>query len=287
MECTLSDFSMWILTTLTSSAAIALLGGFAVWLGRTWISARLTASLRTQTEMELATFRSRLEAAERQVNSVRDAGLEAARSTNAAVLRERVIATREIARALVELNSIAALSMLIAGLTTEWVIKNAGLSHATTFAEGLLKASNAESLLTRVYALGEYRPFVTEQSWALFSAIQSFYAARVAKCAVLRAGNAEMARRLWHADSERKLIETIIPAQLDAYDRNPFEVENTFAETVRSELLNELRRGLSGGHTGAEAVHDARAILSATEETMRTVEDMQRPKPPNPSAPRG
>lgn len=283
----MSDFSMWILTTLSSSAAIALLGGSAVWLGRTWISARLTASLRTKTEMELATFRTRLEAAERQVNSVRDAGLEAARSTNAAVLRERVIATKEIARALVELNSVVALSMLIAPMTAEWVDKSAGLPATTEFAASLLNGSKAENLLTRLSVLGEYRPFVTEQSWALFSAIQSFYAARVAKCVVLRAANAEMARRLWHADAERKLIETIIPAQLDAYDRNPIEVENAFAETVRSELLNELRRGLSGGHTGAEAVHDARAILSATEETMRTVEDMQRPKPPNQSVPRG
>jgi hypothetical protein len=275
------EFSMWALGILSSSGASVLLGGFIVWLARAWIVARLTASLRVQTEKELTAFGKRLDATEQQVNSVRDAGLEAARFANAAVLRERVRATREFAHALIEWNSLVALSMLIGAMNSEWAKKNAREPGTSSFADSILKSSKAEDLLTRMQALGAYRPFVTEKSWALFSALQSFYAIRVAKCMALRIGNPEMAERLWAADAERKLVAAIIPDQIEAYDRNPVETESPFTDAVRDQLLAELRRGLSGEHSGSEAVHDAATILGATDEVTREVERLRQTSLPD------
>jgi len=276
----MSSFGLWVTAVLGSTAASTVLLGLISWLLREWISARLTAGLRVETEQQLASFRSRLEAAERQVTSVRQAGLEAARSANAVVMTERVLATKEFTRTVTESSAAATISMIIAAMTPDWVHRNATQPGTRNTADMLLKAAKAQELLARMHALGMYRPFITERSWALFTALHSFYAARILKCVALQLGNAELAERLWAVDAERKLLETILPDKIAAYDRNPVETEVIFVETVRNQLLEELRRGLSGEHSGSEAVRQATAISAATDEAMRALELTQKPEFP-------
>jgi hypothetical protein len=59
----------WLLEVLTSSVVVSVIVGLVIWALREWISTRLTASVRLETEQKLTSFRMRLDSAERQFSA--------------------------------------------------------------------------------------------------------------------------------------------------------------------------------------------------------------------------
>jgi hypothetical protein len=263
----------WLLEVLTSSVVVSVIVGLVIWALREWISTRLTASVRLETEQKLTSFRMRLDSAERQFSAVRQAGIEAARSTSAAALVERVIAIKEIARVVSEWSSISTLSMIVAAMTSAIAERGAADSSMHDALPKMLKAARAQERLDRIHLLASHRPFLTERTWALFAAFQGFYVTRVGKAMCILTGNAELVRRIWAVDGDRKIVSTVAPQMLDAYDRNPVEIESSFLETLREQLLAEMQRSLSGEHSGPDAVRQAATIASTADQVIR---DLQR-----------
>jgi hypothetical protein len=269
----------WLVGVLTSSAATALLIGALAWLCREWVSTRLTARVRLETERELTDFRSRLESTEQHVRDVRQAGIEGARSTNAAVIAERVTATKALARMVIDWRSMATISAVIGVITPEMAVRGATDQGMRDALGKMWDAGKVEQNLNQVSQLSAWRPFVTEAAWAQFAALQGFYVARMTKTMCMRTGNVELARRMWAVDGERKIVSTVAPELLEAYDRNPAEIEGIFLEKLGNDLLTELRRGLSGEHEGVAALQQALAITSTADEVTRETQRAQQPKP--------
>jgi hypothetical protein len=272
------EIGLWLLDVLASAAAAAVLVSALAWISREWISTRLTASVRLETERELAELRSRLESAEQHVRDVRQAGIEGARSTNAAVIAERVTATKELARLVIEWRSMATLSILVGVMTPEIAARTASERAMQETLGKMWDASSVGERLNHVAPLAAWRPFVTESACALFAAFQGFYVARMTKAMAIRTGNVELVRRLWVMAGERKIVSAVAPELLDSYDRNPAEIEGAFVEKLSNDLLAELKRGLSGEHGGAEAMRQAVAITSTTDRASGELRQVQSAK---------
>jgi hypothetical protein len=73
----MSDFLSWVSSRLADGAVVVILLGIAGFLARSWLKERLIASIRLQTEKQLARVNAEIRAGESQISSVTSAGITA------------------------------------------------------------------------------------------------------------------------------------------------------------------------------------------------------------------
>jgi hypothetical protein len=266
----------WIEHLLGNSIPSAVLVGLALWLFRTWISQRLTASLRVEAEGKLQALKARLDATEAEVASVRRAGIDANLQLSAVVVQERVTAIKDIWDAVSAWKAATMLSMFVSVIRAEDLDRIAGDVGTTKAVKSFLDAAGGLELVERLDGAKRWRPFVTDRAWALFAAYHGFYLGRVARAIVLTTGNKELARRLWEVNSEAALVAEAAPTDVNqAYQANVVDGTNRFLGFLEQEILVELQRSLRGEHTGADASAQAIRIVQAAQPLMQKAQELQ------------
>ena len=85
-----------MLNIVVSSIGSAALVAAALWLSRTWIKERLTASIRLETEKKLTIFKSELETANQRIRDLSSVGTDANAQVETTLLENRIRAVNKV-----------------------------------------------------------------------------------------------------------------------------------------------------------------------------------------------
>lgn len=255
-----------MLEVLLSSVGSAALLSAVLWLGRTWISERLIASIRLETEQELARLKSELDIASQRIRDLTAAGTSANARVEAAVLEHRINAVTKVWESVLNWQTVSVATMMVSALSDDWLKKNAADPGTRSTFEQVLKNSDHLNFMKKQIETERIRPFLSEQIWALYAAYHSFLSARLAKASLLTIAGIDHAEALSRFN-ERDLVEKSAPPEVLAiYDKNAYLGTEPYLRYLREELLAQFRELLSGQRAGSLAVQDAAAILRAAEE---------------------
>lgn len=107
------------------------------------------------------------------------------------------------------------------------------------------------------------RPFISERSWALYSAYNSFYISRITKASMFLISSVNHVE-IWEKINERELIKASAPSHiLELYDSNILEGTTEFLNYLKEEMIKEFEIVLSGKRDSESAASNAAFILKA------------------------
>jgi hypothetical protein len=251
-----------VLSSLGSAALVAA----ALWLGRTWIKERLTASIRVETERELARLKSDLDRASQRLKELALAGTSANAQVEGALLEHRITAVNKVWEAVLSWQTVSAATMMVSVLTDDWLKKNASHPRTKSTFEQLLKNADHVNFMERQNETELVRPFLSEQIWALYAAYHSFLSARLAKASLLAIPGMDHAEALSRFNERDLVQKSAPPAILAIYDNNAYAGAEPYLRYLREEMLSQFREFLSGQRAGNLALQDAAKILHAAED---------------------
>jgi len=254
-----------VLEFLFSSVSSAALVAAAIWLSRTWIKERLTASIHVETEERLAKLKSELEATNQKLRDLTAVAASANQQVESALLEHRIAAVKLVWEAVQDWQQVTAATMMISVLPDDWVKENASHQGTKSTFDQLLNGVDPTSFLKRQNRVFLVRPFLSEPAWALYFAYHSFLSNRLTKAMILTIPglkHAEILERL----SERQLVEKSAPSDiLAAYDKNPYLGTEPYLHHLREAMLQEFREMLSGRRASTEALQNATEVVRAAE----------------------
>lgn len=255
-----------VLEVFLSSVGSAALVAAVLWLGRTWIKERLTASIRLETEGELAKLKSDLDRATQRIKDLALAGTSANAQVEGALLEHRIRAVNKLWESVLSWQTVSVATMMVSVLPDDWLKINASHPGTKSTFEQLLKNTDHLNFMKKQNETELVRPFLSEQIWALYAAYHSFLSARLAKASLLAIPGIDHAEALSRFN-ERDLVQKSAPSEILAiYDKNPYVGTEPYLRYLREEMLTQFREFLSGQRAGNLAVQDAAKILHAAED---------------------
>lgn len=255
-----------MLEVFLSSVGSAALVAAVLWLSRTWIKERLTASIRLETERDLAKLKSELDRASQRIKDLALAGTSANAQVEGALLEHRVRAVNKVWESVLSWQTVSVATMMVSLLSDDWLKNNATHPGTQSTFEQLIKNADQLNFMKMQNETELVRPFLSEQIWALFAAYQSFLSARFAKASLLAISGIDHAEILSRFN-ERDLVQKSAPPEiLAAYDKNPYTGTERYLRYLREKMIAQFREFLSGQRAGTLAVQDAAKILHAAED---------------------
>jgi hypothetical protein len=249
-----------------SSVGSAALVAAVFWLGRTWIKERLTASIRLETERDLANLKSDLDRASQRLKDLALAGTSANAQVEGTLLEHRISAVNRVWESVLSWQTVSAATMMVSVLSDGWLEGNASHPGTKTTFETLLKNTDHLNFMKKQNETELVRPFLSEQIWALYAAYHSFLSARLVKASLLAIPGIDHAEALSRFN-ERDLVQKSAPSEIfAAYDKSPYAGTELYLRYLREEMLMQFREFLSGERAGNLAVQDAAKILHAAED---------------------
>lgn len=257
----------------TTSAVTIGLTSIALWLSRTWITARLTADIRLENDSRLEQLKSNLQRTNNALSNFTSVGDKAFSQSQIALLPHKIKAIETIWSSVLSWNEMTTASMFVAILPIDWVKKYGSDPTTKENFEILLKPPEYLTFLKDRNETELVRPFITERGWALYSAYSGFYMSRVTKASMFLFPSIDHAE-VWERINERNLIKTTAPTDiLELYDSNIIEGTNAFLKHLKDEMIEEFKLELSGARDSESAVSNTAAILQASEELMQSATD--------------
>ncbi len=271
----------WLVQVLSSGAVTAGLLIAVGWLARTWLKARLSESLRLETDITIERLRSELNAAENRIEAVTSAGIGSVAQMADATFPTKVVSIQQLWSAVLLWRSANAVTHIISAIDADYVRENGNDAGTKATFRKLLDSFNYLDLLKETNKAEEARPFVSDRAWALYYALNSFLATRVAKAALLSVVGSN-AEEMWHRVDERALVAASAPADIvDAYDNNVMAGSTKFIAYLEREIISELRRNLSGEQSAPEAALQAADLVVAASNLLSAAEPPPEPPQPN------
>ena len=255
-----------MLELILSSVGSAALVAAALWLGRTWIKERLTASIRLDTERDLTKLKSDLDRASQRIKDVALAGISANAQVEGALLERRISAVNKVWESVLSWQAVSVATMIVSVLSDEWLKENASHAGTKSTFEQLLKNADHLNFMKKQNETELVRPFLSEQIWALYAAYHSFLSARLVKASLFAIPGIDHAEALSRFN-ERDLVQKSAPAEIfAAYEKNPYVGTEPYLRYLREAMLMQFREFLSGERAGNLAAQDAAKILQAAED---------------------
>lgn len=263
---------------LTTSAVSVGLFAAALWLGRTWIVARLTADIRLDNDAKLAELNSQLQSANSTLRDITSAGHTAYSQSQVAILPHKINAIETVWNSVLAWNEMSTAAMFVAALPIDWVRKYGSDPSTKKNFEILLKSPEHVAFLKKRHETESARPFISERGWALYAAYSGLYVSRVTKASMLLFPSMDHAE-IWGRINERQLVQLSAPANiLGLYDSNILEGTNAFLKYLKDEMISEFQADLSGARDSKAAVSNAALILDAAEKLVQN--SMRKPENP-------
>jgi hypothetical protein len=271
----MAGFVSWLLSRLADGVAAALLLAAAAWLARLWIKARLTASIRLETETQLARVKAEIKAAETRISAVTSAGITAIGQMSAATIPARVTAVQTLWDTAIRWRRASFISAIIAVVDIELLRRIANDAGTRAAYKKMLDSIGGAEFLKQQADAESARPFVSERAWALFLSLHNFLLARMTKATLISVVGAE-SERAWHLNTERSIIVALQqPDLLAQFDQNASSGSAAFVGYVETELMAELKRNLSGMDSGPEASRHAAVVIETVTRSLAALDAAQ------------
>ena len=255
---------------LTTSAATVALVSIALWLSRTWITARLTADIRLENDSRLEELKSQLSRANDSLSNLTSAGGLAYSQSQIALLPHKIKAIESVWGSVIAWNEMSAAAMFVAILPIDWVRKYGSDPSTKRNFETLLKNPEHLTFLKKRNETELARPFISERGWALYSAYSGFYMSRVTKASMFLIPSIDHSE-IWRRINERDLVKASVPSEiLTLYDANILDGTTAFLKYLKDEMIEEFKMELSGMRDSESAVSNAAVILEASENLVRS-----------------
>lgn len=255
---------------LTSTSALAL----ALWLGREWISTRLTKSVQHEFDKRLEqlradlraseeTLKARLREREAEIAALRSGALSALASRQAALDRRRLEAVDQLWSAFIALAPARAIAASMSAINFEAAAKEAEHNARAREVFAMIGIGFDEKVID-FNGAQRARPFVSPMVWAVFAAIQAVTAHSLMRFKALKSG-------LGPKDYvDHKAIEKLVTAALPHYSeflqQHGPAVYHHVLEALEAKLLTEIQTMISSGE------HDLKSIEQAAEIVRRATE---------------
>lgn len=228
-----------------SSIGSAALVSAALWLGRTWIKERLAASIRLDTERELAELKADLDRASQRIKDLALAGTSANAQVEGALLEHRISAVNRVWESVLSWQTVSAATMMVSVLSEDWLKENASHPGTESTFEQLLKNTDHLDFMKKQNETELVRPFLSGQIWALYAAYHAFLSARLVKASLLALSDIDHAEVLSRFN-ERDLVQKSAPPDIfAAYDKNPYSGTEPYLRYLREEMLMLFERLLA------------------------------------------
>ncbi|GEM_PF-1422912 len=253
----------------TAAVTVGLVS-IALWLSRTWITARLTADIRLENDSRLEELKSQLGRANDSLSNLASAGGLAYSQSQISILPHKIKAIESVWGSVIAWNEMSAAAMFVAILTIDWVKKNGSDPSTKRTFETLLKNPEHLTFLKKRNETELIRPFISERGWALYSAYSGFYVSRVTKASMFLIPSIDHSE-IWRRTNERDLVKASAPTEiLASYDANILEGTNAFLKYLKDEMIEEFKMELSGMRDSEGAVSNAAVILEAAENLVQS-----------------
>lgn len=268
------NFLDWIPAISTTS----LLAG-ALWLCRSLISARLTRTvqhefdekievLRTNLRISEESFKAELRAKDTQIELLRSGAISGLASRQAALDKRRIEAVDQLWSSVTALAPAKAASALLATFkfkeTAQVASKNPQIRQ---FFETFGNSIDLKNIGSNEAA--KVRPFVSQMTWALYSAYQTIVLFAVVKLQMLRSG-LDLSDALDTA-SVSNLVKIVLPHQLEYIQKYGDNAHHYLLDELELRLLEELQKMLQGAESDKATVEQAAAILKESERVMASL----------------
>lgn len=269
---------MEIVEILTTSTVTVGLFSAALWLGRTWIVARLTADIRLENDSKLEELKSQLQRANSALSDLTSAGHTAYSQVQVAILPHKIAAIDAVWKSVLAWNEMSTASMMVSALQMNWVKKYGSDPSTKTTFETILSAPGHLEFLKKRNETEFARPYVSERGWALYAAYSGFYMSRISKASMLLFPSIDHSK-VWQRIGERELLVASAPSEiLSLYDKNILQGTNAYLNYLKDEMISEFQSELSGTRDSTLAVANAASILDAAEKLVQS----SVPQPANP-----
>lgn len=268
------DIYDWIPAVSTTS-----LLAFAVWLMRSIIATRLTKSvqhefdsklevLRTQLRKSEESFKADLRAKEVQIELLRSGAISGLASRQAVLDKRRIEAVEQLWSAVTELAPAKAASVWMAVIKFDAAAKEAAKNPQF---RQIFEALGSGLDLKKLGSTGasKVRPFVSEISWAIFSAYQAILLFAVTRLHMLKSGLD--VPDVLDTSAITKLIQAALPHRAAHLEKYGVAGYHYLVDELESTLLKELQNILKGQESDKASVEQAAAILQESERVMGTI----------------
>lgn len=268
------DNAYWWLPSVTTAGLMSI----GAWLGREWISARLTRTIQHEFDQKLEAMRSELRESEEklkarirekegEIAALRTGALSALASRQAALDKRRLEAIDQIWSAFNALAPARSLAVNIGLLKFE---SAARLAERDPKARQLFEVLGAGFDMNKLdlSAADAARPYVTPMVWAVFSAIRAVAMHSTMRWMVLKGGLGS--RDPADADAIRALVVKALPHYEQYLKEHGPAVYYYVLQALEERLLEELRAMMSGGETDKASLEQAAAIVRAANDLQRS-----------------
>ena len=264
----------WIPAISTTS----LLAG-ALWLMRSLIIARLTKSvqheydgklevLRSDLRRNEETFKAELRAKDAQIELLRSGVISGLASRQAALDKRRIEAVDQLWSAVVALAPAKTASTMMATIKFDAASKDAAknpqfrqIFEVMGGAIDLNKIGGANA--------SQMRPFVSEMSWAIFSAYQAIIMFAILQLQMLKVGLD--APNVLNTETVSKLVKAVLPHQTKYIEKYGVSGCHYLLDELEVLLLNELRSMLKGEESDKASLEQAAVILKESKRLMDSI----------------
>lgn len=259
---------------------------FLGWFVQIWLKAFIEKRVQFGIDRQLETIRSEIRLSEERLKSelrTREAeiallreGVMSGRSSRIALVeKRRVEAVDRLWRAFTRLTRMKGPAMSLSTLRVDAIAKSVPTDPKTReFVQILTKAmegTDFEERMTEIRA-DEERPFVSEMTWALYSAYTAVILGGWAVLKILSIG-AENSDKLINRGHVDGLLKVALPHQSNYIDTHGEASHYHLLEEIEQNLIAELKRSLLGEESDADNVKRSSAIMK---EVAKVTSDTER-----------
>lgn len=275
--------------TMTWIPAISttLLLAIVLWLARSLISNRLARSvqhefdgklesLRTENRKSEEAFRSELKAKDVQIELLKGSAISGLASRQALLDKRRIEAVEELWAAVHQLAPAKLASAWMATIKFEPAAKESARNPRFRQMFEAIGGSFDMQTLGRSQAFG-VRPFVSEMSWAVFSAYQAITLHSVTQMMMLKHGVDQT--DLLDTNKLTELVRTVLPHRSEYLQKHGASGCYYLLDELESMLLTELRRMLKGEESDQQSLEQAARILSEADRVFESVTEARLKSP--------
>ena len=266
----------WITETLASAASSAALLALAVYLLRHLLIERLKRSIAHEYDTRLEALRSdhlKLIEEIREVRAEREAFrslvFSMLTSAQAAVAERKMQAIEVLWQSFYEIRKQTPYYIFIADMLGYKMHSLGEKVRAEMKQTDVVSA--VKPLLLDTDKVAKIRPFLSEQSYALFHATSSFFG-RATSTTLSSIQKGEL--RLWYeeVDTKELLASVLSESELSTFGELKHNRLDWLVRRLEMKLVQAIRDEINGSLTVHEAIQKAHAILIASEVTRNTVE---------------
>ena len=234
----------------------------ALFLLRNWIVTRLKTSILHEYDNKLEKLRSQLRQHESKMDSIRSTLFSNAAHRDKLVFTKKVNAVEVLWESILLLSPFKVVSAMMGVVDFDKAAESAKTEQGVRdFAKAISgKVDLSDAKLAEV---NKVRPFLSELSWAYFSAYRSVVMNAVLRAKFLESG---LPAELLNDKAVKELVTTVYPHMKDFINKHDSAILHEFLSDLERDILTEINKTLSGKESDEQSFERAKEIIDATQE---------------------